>query len=690
MTRPDGYAPTGTRPRDEDGNHELDEAEAQPQSPKRSKRSGVKHISRACDSCKSRSKPNPVKDLRNRIDSLMELLSQKSAPLAPPPVSTSGSIPPGLTGEQSQPAEPQHSLAVEAEAPTDIADFLAGLITVPPPVATTISPDCAATSQARSTVSPVANLGNRPVAYSGDRLKRPEIGSVMQFGPTSLWSYARDSAEHRPYTASAAAPDLLPGDWIDWARPLPPNINLSKTVHDAALAIFGAYIGAWCMVVDMPTFMRDLDICNLVTRQPRPSPPPTRTGAYSPLLHNCVLYLGLHLRRDDWPDVAQAMDAVMDEHCAALVMGETEDPNTSTLLALTLFATCLNVRKTSSSRNTGYIHFGMAFASLQALGVNISSDHLVASGSMTAAERDARNASYWTVFQQDALRAVAAGRPPMLGAPTDVSLPCIDPVIDAAPWYSVNPSKIGISNGLSGMRSTVFHWSARLHCILRKVLDTSLYSVIGDASNRDVRVVAIAHELETWTREQPFSRPTSYPLPHVLLMHMMSQLIQIYLFRPYYRSQLDISPTPAERCGQAAGTVADLLRLYDAEHGLRNGVATLIPIVFGAATVYLLRLVSNEVEPRDLKNLEESIRFMGELAVTWIEARRGLEVINTLRSEWLPDSVDSSAGTRVQNPSVPVLDQSEELPKELHEWLMGTTYYDILQGSEGLDPDLLF
>lgn len=121
--------------------------------------------------CTRRSKPNPVKDLRNRIDSLMELLSQKSAPLAPPPVSTSGSIPPGLTGEQSQPAEPQHSLAVEADAPTDIADFLAGLITVPPPVATTISPDCAATSQARSTVSPVANLGNRPVAYSGDRLK---------------------------------------------------------------------------------------------------------------------------------------------------------------------------------------------------------------------------------------------------------------------------------------------------------------------------------------------------------------------------------------------------------------------------------------------------------------------------------------------------------------------------------------
>jgi hypothetical protein len=116
-----------------------------------------------------RSKPNPVKDLRNRIDSLMELLSQKSAPLAPEPASASNPIPPGLTEQQSLTTAPQHSLAVEA--PTDIADFLAGLITVPPPVAATSSPDCAASSQPRSSVSPVANLGNRPVAYSGDRLK---------------------------------------------------------------------------------------------------------------------------------------------------------------------------------------------------------------------------------------------------------------------------------------------------------------------------------------------------------------------------------------------------------------------------------------------------------------------------------------------------------------------------------------
>jgi hypothetical protein len=151
-------------------------------------------------------------------------------------------------------------------------------------------------------------------------------------------------------------------------------------------------------------------------------------------------------------------------------------------------------------------------------------------------------------------------------------------------------------------------------------------------------------------------------------MHMMSQLIQIYLFRPYYRSQLDISPTPAERCGQAAGTVAELLRvseqpvftfdsildrsscmtrstvcgtelprsvgrrvLYTSVRETETDLCT-VPIVFGAATVYLLRLVSNEVEPRDLNNLEESvsgtistrsgplgtmltgkIRFMGEL-----------------------------------------------------------------------------
>lgn len=70
---------------------------------------------------------------------------------------------------------------------------------------------------------------------------------------------------------------------------------------------------------------------------------------------------------------------------------------------------------------------------------------------------------------------------------------------------------------------------------------------------------------------------------------------------------------------------------------------------------------------------------MDQLTATWIEARRGLEVIHTLRAEWLPGQ--GNPGPIMQNHlPVPTLDQLEELPKELHEWLQGTTFWEIFNG----------
>ena len=62
------------------------------------------------------------------------------------------------------------------------------------------------------------------------------------------------------------------------------------------------------------------------------------------------------------------------------------------------------------------------------------------------------------------------GRPPMLSHQSEVVLPRINPATDAMPWSSNAYGKTSIANGLPGMVSTVFHWSARLHCILRTVM----------------------------------------------------------------------------------------------------------------------------------------------------------------------------------------------------------------------------
>ena len=162
------------------------------------------------------------------------------------------------------------------------------------------------------------------------------MGSLMQFGPTSLWSYARDTS--KPSSATPSAIELRSGDWIDWGRNLPPELDITKAVHDAALAVFGAYYAPWCMLVDMPAFLRDLDTCNLVSRVPRTPAPPKRTVDYSPLLHCCALHMGLHMGRDRWPEMAASMGKAFHTHCAPLILEENESPLTSSPKALALFA----------------------------------------------------------------------------------------------------------------------------------------------------------------------------------------------------------------------------------------------------------------------------------------------------------------------------------------------------------------
>lgn len=67
---------------------------------------------------------------------------------------------------------------------------------------------------------------------------------------------------------------------------------------------------------------------------------------------------------------------------------------------------------------------------------------------------------------------------------------------------------------------------------------------------------------------------------------------------------------------------------------------------------------------------------MDQLTTPWIEARRGLEVIHTLRAEWLPGEKITGPTMQSHLP-VPTLNQLEELPKELHEWLQGNSFWDI-------------
>nr|XP_031857403.1 uncharacterized protein CI109_007182 [Kwoniella shandongensis]KAA5524475.1 hypothetical protein CI109_007182 [Kwoniella shandongensis] len=610
----------------------------------RKRRRRVDHITKACDSCRikktrcdgalptcgpcsnkgldcthekedGRKKRGDSGSLREKLDNLMSLLrAAQSTPnvtvpvISPEPSSNTSTLDPVIALASISPpyaptlsgGEDQQNILPDTTSHSD--DLFAGFHITP-------TADSAKSDASTSPYTTTEPGSIHPAVSSNDRLKRAGTSSHMQYGPTSFWSYAPDASQGNIVPQNHNV-DLRPGEWVHWAQHLPPGLNITKKVHDAALSLFGAYYAHWCMAVDMPAFLRDLEACNLVSTVMSSKSPTRRTSSYSPLLHNCALHLGLHFNRDVWPDLATNMGSMLLQHCASMVINETEDPDLSTPRALALYAACLNLRTDKSAHNIGYIHFGMAFACVQGLGVNLKCDHLVDAGQITSDDRAARSAGYWTLFQQDL------------------------------------------------------------------VVDIAL-STESDDVNRDQRVARLLNELETWYRDQPFSQPQSYPVPHLLVMHMLYHLTVIYLLRPYFRASLDITPPAAQRCEQAADAISELLTVFDATHGLRNGVASIIPVIFANATIRLLVLVSNttwsDSYNHNLKSLDECVHFMDTIAFTWMEARRAYEIIRFLRGEWLPFSPSTAedASTSQVNMGVGNTGEvwaSDEVVGMLQEW----------------------
>lgn len=160
--------------------------------------------------------------------------------------------------------------------------------------------------------------------------------ALVQHGPTSLWTCASSRLQE---TEASSTHEPRMGDWIDWSRNLPSSLNISKTIHDQALDYFSAFYAPWCLSVDMPAFITDLNICNMtqVFGRDRQSPP-IRTAHYSPLLHCCVLYLGLRLIKQEHPALMRSYESIFMRHCSALLFEECDHTALSSLRAYNLFS----------------------------------------------------------------------------------------------------------------------------------------------------------------------------------------------------------------------------------------------------------------------------------------------------------------------------------------------------------------
>ena len=160
--------------------------------------------------------------------------------------------------------------------------------------------------------------------------------ALSHHGPSALWTHARPELWARSVPLSS---QTTPGAPVDWARYLPKSVPINRTMHDRAIQHFESFYAPWCMIVDIPAFLREMATINAETSTAATAFPIIRTPNYSPLLHNCVVYMGMYLLRDEWPDVMKTFEAVFAPHCSVYIRQETESPTLSTVRALNLLST---------------------------------------------------------------------------------------------------------------------------------------------------------------------------------------------------------------------------------------------------------------------------------------------------------------------------------------------------------------
>lgn len=271
---------------------------------------------------------------------------------------------------------------------------------------------------------------------------------------------------------------------------------------------------------------------------------------------------------------------------------------------------------------------------------------------MTAEEKRLRDDTFWALYMYDHLRAIALGRSPLIGTP-NIDLPEINPAVDSVPW-TIPPDPLGDStsmavtfNGRKGLRSTVFHWSVKLVRLYAEIRSTLYPPATYDAGRRD-RVQDLSSRLDQWRTELPdcIAHPETFPLPHILTLHLVHHLMSIFLFRPFYRTSHTGNRYEAQRCNTAATSILQLLKLFDLFHSIHRAPGSLINVIFSTTTIFLMRGVEERDQGPDLspgvrKAIEDLFGFMREMSLLHWEAGRGLLAVLSLCSDWLPNVFDA-------------------------------------------------
>lgn len=150
-------------------------------------------------------------------------------------------------------------------------------------------------------------------------------------------------------------------------------------------------------------------------------------------------------------------------------------------------------------------------------------------------------------------------------------------------------------------------------------------------------------EVDGWLEELPdqmrITRPkTCTSIPHVLMINMAHQWLQILLHRPFYR-RLPATHPSVKRCDAGAEKILAYLTAWRRLYNLRFVPITAVQIAFVAGTTCLLKAVQSvgapETRKKALDGVRECVRALNEMGRTWSSAEQSAQTLKRLLREQL-------------------------------------------------------
>ncbi|KAJ7704436.1 fungal-specific transcription factor domain-containing protein [Mycena rosella] len=429
-----------------------------------------------------------------------------------------------------------------------------------------------------------------------------------------------------------------PNQDIDWSRNLPPEVALERKEHDKsifrALDLSFKFMTIFCMRIVPPLFLKDMHRALSVPRSQRPP----KTPHYSPMLHNALLSLALMFSDDPYARDPKTRQIFADTAKSCLE-AQCQKPDISLVQALAFLGTYY---ADVDDRIVADLYFGMSSRMSLTLGLGVDAKAWVKAGLITSDEMLSRNWAHWSIFSMDVCWALYFGRA-FCGQLSDrltIPLPFVDPQFDEIMWYHA-PANIPIQPGYISL--TLFE-SSSLFLIARKIIDVVNHlhhSTPEEMIKVDENVTKIDLELNNWRSHVPPQLDITLAnrgqsTPHRLMLHCEYWWCFIVLHRPFFSHRAQ-SSQHSEReidhvklCKRAAENILELAETWSSLYTLRLTPVTLLQIVFGAGTVFILLALQATARFRiahaalttALAQLERCVRYLYDIGQSWQCATR--------------------------------------------------------------------